>query len=162
MEQSLAMVSAAADQAANTETDRISPLGRVSAAPGLRARRLMVLGATALGLLGLFVFPLLRVAEPHYTLLYGDLKLEDSTAIVRRLEELRVSFRLQGAGRTILVAADQAPRLRMTLAEEGLPRSGSIGDEISHQQSAPGTIDFLANVKLRRALERAAINKSES
>jgi hypothetical protein len=68
MEQSLTTVSAAADQAASTETDQTSPLGRASAAlRGLGAGRLLVLGATALGLLSLFVFLLLRVAEPPYT-----------------------------------------------------------------------------------------------
>jgi flagellar M-ring protein FliF len=113
----------------------------------------LVLGATALGLLGLFAFLLLRVAEPHLTLLYGELELEDSAAIVGRLEALGVTFRLQGDGRAILVPADQALRLRMTLAEEGLPRGGTVGDEIFDQQSALGTTDFLANVNLRRALE---------
>lgn len=154
MEQSLTTVSAATEQAASPETDQTSPLGRASTAlRGLGAARLMVLGATALGLLGLFVFLLLRVAEPRYTLLYGDLEQEDSAAIVGRLEALGVSFRLQGDGRVIIVAADEAPRLRMTLAEEGLPRGGTVGDEIFDQQSALGTTDFLANVNLRRALE---------
>ena len=64
-----------------------------------------------------------------------------------------VAFRLQGDGRAVLVPADQALRLRMTLAEEGLPRGGSVGDEIFDQQSALGTTEFLANVNLRRALE---------
>lgn len=154
MEQSLITLSAAADQAASTETDRTSSPGGASVAlRGLGAGRLMVLGATALGLLGPFVFLLLWVAEPHYTLLYGDLELEDSAAIVGRLEGLDVSFRLQGDRRAILVVADQAPRLRMTLAEEGLPRGGTVGDEIFEQQSALGNTDFLANVNLRRALE---------
>jgi flagellar M-ring protein FliF len=86
-------------------------------------------------------------------LLYGELELQDSAAIVSRLEALGVAFRLQGDGRAILVPADQALRLRMTLAEEGLPRGGTVGDEIFDQQSALGTTDFLANVNLRRALE---------
>src|SRR5690606_30959714 len=154
MEQSLATVSAAADQAASTETDQTSPLGRAAAAlRALGAGRLLVLGATGLGLLALFVFLVLRVAEPQYTLLYGDLELEDSAAIVERLEALGISYRLLSDGRAILVPADQAPRVRMSLAEEGLPRGGTVGDEIFDQQSPLGTTDFLANVNLRRALE---------
>ena len=39
------------------------------------------------------------------------------------------------------------------MAEEGLPRGGSVGDEIFDQSSALGTTNFLANVNLRRALE---------
>jgi hypothetical protein len=40
----------------------------------------------------------------------------------------------------------------VTLAEKGLPRGGSIRDDIFDQQSAPGTANFLVNVNLRRAL----------
>jgi flagellar M-ring protein FliF len=154
MDQPLTTLSAAADQAASNATDQTSPFGRASATlRSLGAARLLVLGATALGMLGLFAFLLLRLAEPHSTLLYGELELEDSAAIVGRLEALGVTFRLQGDGRAILVPADQAPRLRMTLAEEGLPRGGTVGNEIFDHQSALGTTDFLANVNLRRALE---------
>jgi flagellar M-ring protein FliF len=152
MDQPLTRVSAAADQVAST--DQTSPVGRATTTlRSLGAARLLALGATALGLLGLFGFLLLRVAEPPYTLLYGELELTDSAAIVGRLEALGVTFRLQGDGRAILVPADQALRLRMTLAEEGLPRGGSVGNEIFDQQSALGTTEFLANVNLRRALE---------
>jgi flagellar M-ring protein FliF len=154
MDQPLTRASAATDQAASTERDRTSPLARATASlRALGVARLLVLAATALGLLGLFGLLLLRIAEPQYTLLYGDLALEDSAGIVGRLEALGVPFRLQGDGRAILVPADQALRLRMTLAEEGLPSGGTVGDEIFDQQSALGTTDFLANVNLRRALE---------
>ena len=154
MDQPLTTVSPAADQAAGNATDQTSPFGRATATlRSFGAARLLVLGVTAVSLFGLFAFLLLRVAEPHFTLLYGELQLEDSAAMVGRLEALGVTFRLQGDGRAILVPADQALRLRMTLAEEGLPRGGTVGDEIFDQQSALGTTDFLANVNLRRALE---------
>ncbi len=112
-----------------------------------------MLGATALGVLAFFGFLLLRAVEPPYALLYGGLALDDSAQIVGRLEALGVPYRLRGDGEAILVPADQALRLRMTLAEEGLPRGGTVGDEIFDQSSALGTTSFLANVNLRRALE---------
>ena len=126
MDQPLTRLSAATDRAASDATDETSPFDRASAVlRSLGAARLLVLGATALGLLGLFAFLVLRVAEPRYTLLYGELELADSAAIVDRLEALGVAFRLAGDGRAILVPVDQAPRLRMMLAEEGLPRGGT-------------------------------------
>src|SRR5262245_41305878 len=135
MDQPLTRGSAAVDQAANNASDRTSPFGHATAPlSSLGAPSLLVLSATALGLLCLFAFLLLRVAEPHYTLLYGELELDDSAAIVGRLEALGVAFQLQGDGRAILVPADQALRLRMTLAEEGLARGGCVGDEIVVQQ----------------------------
>ena len=115
--------------------------------------RLLVLSATALALLAFFAWLILRAIEPPYTLLFGSLELDDSAQIVTRLEALGVPFRLQGDGSAIMVPGDQALRLRLALAEEGLPRGGSVGDEIFDQTSALGTTNFLANVNLRRALE---------
>ncbi len=112
-----------------------------------------MLGATALGLLAFFGFLVLRAVEPPYALLYGGMALEDSAQIVSRLEALGVPFRLQGDGEAILVPADQALRLRMTLAEEGLPRGGAVGDEIFDQIERARQHRFLENVNLRRALE---------
>jgi flagellar biosynthesis/type III secretory pathway M-ring protein FliF/YscJ len=106
MDQPLTRVSAAADQAAST--DQTSPFGRATTTlRSLGPARLLALGATALGLLGLFAFLLLRVAEPHYTLLYGELELAEAVRS-GRLDALGVAFRLQGDGRAILVPADQA------------------------------------------------------
>jgi flagellar M-ring protein FliF len=148
------ITSATADQVASNATDQTSPAGGARAAlrsPG--AARLSVLGATALGLFGLCAVLLLRVAEPHFTLLYGELELEDSAAIVGRLEALGVAFRRQSDGRAILVPATHALHLRMTLAREGLPRRGSVGDQVFDQQSTLGATDFFAQVSLRQALE---------
>ena len=116
--------------------------------------RLLVLSATALGLLAFFAYLILRAIEPPYTLLYGEPRASTTAPqIVGRLEALGVPFRLQGDGDAIMVPDDQALRLRLALAEEGLPRGGSVGDEIFDQSSALGTTNFLANVNLRRALE---------
>ncbi len=115
--------------------------------------RLLVLSATGLALLAGFGYLLLGAIEPPYTLLYGGLELDDSAQIVSRLEAMGVPYRLRGDGDAILVPADQTLRLRMTLAEENLPRGGTVGDEIFDTGSALGTTDFLANINLRRALE---------
>ena len=111
------------------------------------------LGITLVGLLGFFAYLAFQIAEPDYGLLYGGLDLEDSAEIIDRLEAMNVPYELHGAGEGILVPADRIARLRMTMAEEGLPRGGSVGDEIFDQAGALGTTTFLANVNQRRALE---------
>jgi flagellar M-ring protein FliF len=134
----------------------------VGAAPGgtllaslarLGPARLAVLGVIALGLLGFFALLVLRAAEPSRTLLFGGLDSADAQQIVERLESLGVPYELSGAGDAILVPADQALRLRMTLAEEGLPSGGVVGYELFDRSSTFGQTDFLSNVNLRRALE---------
>ena len=144
---------APADQA-HADRDASTPAARLLAAlRALGPGRLLVLSATALALLVFFAYLILRAIEPPYTLLFGSLELDDSAQIVSRLEALGVPFRLQGDGNAIMVPDAQALRLRLALAEEGLPRGGSVGDEIFDRSSALGTTNFLANVNLRRALE---------
>jgi flagellar M-ring protein FliF len=144
----------ARDDRASADRDASSPGARAfGALRALGPGRLLVLSATALALLAFFAYLLLRAIEPPYTLLYGGLELDDSAQIVGRLEAMGVRYRLQGDGEAVMVPADQAPRLRMTLAEDGLPRGGTVGDEIFDHASPLGTTNFLANVNLRRALE---------
>lgn len=131
-----------------TRADRLAVALR-----GLGPVRLAALGLSAAGLIGFFLYLLFRVAEPAHALLYAGLDLRDGAEIVGRLETLGVPYRLQADGGTILVPADRALRLRMTLAEEGLPRGGSVGYEIFDQTSAFGTTNLLADINLRRALE---------
>jgi flagellar M-ring protein FliF len=115
--------------------------------------QMIALGVTLAGLLGFFAFIVFRISQPDFSLLYAGLDLEDSAEIVGRLEALGVPYELHGGGEGISVPADQVARMRMTMAEEGLPRGGSVGDEIFDQAGALGTTTFLANVNQRRALE---------
>lgn len=115
--------------------------------------RILALGAVALALAAFFAFVVARSLEPPYTLLFGGLAVEDARRIVERLEAAAVPYRLSAGGDAVLVPADRALRLRMDLAEEGLPTGGSVGYEVFDRGGPLGTSDFLANVNLRRALE---------
>lgn len=115
--------------------------------------RLAVLAASALVLLGLFAFLLVRVSEPRLTLLFGELDPAAAREIVGRLEALDVAHALSADGRAVMVPAGEAPRLRLQLAEGGLPQGGPAGYEILDGINPLTSSDFLANVSLRRALE---------
>lgn len=125
----------------------LAVLGKLS--PG----QILGMGMTLIGLLGFFAYLAFRIVEPDYQLLYGGLDLEDSAEIVTRLESLGVPYELHASGEAVLVPADRVARLRMSMAEEGLPRGGSVGDEIFDEAGALGTTTFLANINQRRALE---------
>ena len=115
--------------------------------------QMIALGVTIAGMVAFFAYIILRIAQPDFNLLYAGLDLEDSAEIISRLEALGVPYEIHGGGEGISVPADRVARLRMTMAEEGLPRGGSVGDEIFDQAGALGTTSFLANVNQRRALE---------
>jgi flagellar M-ring protein FliF len=115
--------------------------------------RILALGAVALALLGLFAVLVWRAAEPRYTLLFGELEPQAAQEIVSRLETLGTPFRLSADGRAVMAPARDAARLRMDLAQNGLPLAGPAGYELLDGTNVLTTSDFLANVNLRRALE---------
>ena len=88
--------------------------------------RLLTLGAVGFGLLGFFFYLVTRLTAPDFALLYGDLAMNDSGAIVSQLDSLGVPYRLVGNGGQILVPSDQVSRLRLSLAQQGL-RVGRFG-----------------------------------
>ena len=53
----------------------------------------------------------------------------------------------------MLVPREQIPRLRMKLAEGGLPKGGGVGYEIFDKSDALGATSFVQNINHLRALE---------
>ena len=115
--------------------------------------RLAVMGGLLVGLLIFFTFLTTQLASPQMALLFGDLEIEDSSRIVSELEGMGVPFEIRQNGRQIHVPAEQALRLRLSLAQEGLPSGGSMGYEIFDRSDSLGTTNFVQNVNLVRALE---------
>lgn len=86
-------------------------------------------------------------------LLYGDLDIKDSNQIIAKLDSANVPYELRANGTRILVPSDKALRMRMSLAQEGLPRGGSVGYEIFDRSEAMGSSSFVQNINRLRALE---------
>ncbi len=119
----------------------------------LGASRIAAMAAVTLALVGFFAFLMLRVTAPKMTPLFTDLALDDSAAIAKELDREGVSYELRNDGNIIMVPADQVARLRMTLAEGGLPKGGGVGYEIFDKSDALGTTSFVQNINNLRALE---------
>ncbi|EWY35885.1 flagellar M-ring protein FliF [Skermanella stibiiresistens SB22] len=115
--------------------------------------RLAAMGVVALGLIGFFVYLMTRLSTPDMALLYGDLDPKDGGAIVRQLEEQKVPHQVNPEGTRIMVPADQVGRLRMVMAQAGLPAGGSIGYEIYDKPEGFGTTSFVQGVNHLRATE---------
>jgi flagellar M-ring protein FliF len=117
------------------------------------APRLAAMGAVALALVGFFTFIILRVTTPDMAPLFTNLTLDDSAAIAKALDRENVTYQLRGQGDVILVPRDDVARLRMKLAETGLPKGGGVGYEIFDKTDALGTTSFVQNIDAVRALE---------
>jgi flagellar M-ring protein FliF len=115
--------------------------------------RLGAIGLVLATTVGFFVFLSGRLATPSYGLLYGELDLHDSGQITQKLDAMNVPYQLKGDGTQILVPSDQVARLRVAMAESGLPHGGSVGYEIFDKSETLGTSSFVQNVNHLRALE---------
>ena len=115
--------------------------------------RLAVLGGVVVALIAFFIFLTARLAAPPMALLYGDLDLGDSSRIVTQLESTKTPYELRNGGTEVYVPEDTVFRLRMSMADQGLPNGGTIGYEIFDNADSLGTTNFVQNINLVRALE---------
>jgi flagellar M-ring protein FliF len=120
---------------------------------GLGAARLMAMIAVTAALIGFFAFVIIRVTTPQMTTLFTDLSTEDSSSIIKDLERQAIPYELKNDGAVIMVPKDKVTRLRMHLAEGGLPKGGGVGYEIFDKSDALGTTSFVQNINHLRALE---------
>lgn len=67
--------------------------------------------------------------QPEYTVLYSDLQPADAAAVVSRLKALKMAYRIDGD--TVSISPPESVHeLRMTLASEGVPKTGTVGFEL--------------------------------
>lgn len=128
----------------NAVTDFVKALG---------ATRLIAMGGVAAILIGFFAFLILRWQTPDYTVLIANADLGESAQIAKELDRLQIKYETRNEGATLLVPRPDLPRIRMRLAEQGLPRGGGVGYEIFDKGESLGTTAFLQNINQLRALE---------
>jgi flagellar M-ring protein FliF len=89
---------------------------------------------------------------PDYKVLYSNLSDRDGGAIVAALQQANIPYKLSEGGGAIMVPADQVHEMRLRLAQQGLPKSGSVGFELLDNQKF-GISQFAEQVNYQRALE---------
>ena len=125
-------------------------LKRLWASLSVGQRVMIALVALAIGG-GLWGFVRWR-KESDFKPLYTGLAAEDSAAVVQKLKESGVEYRLSDTGGVISVPSAQVAELRLDMAAAGLPKTGRIGFEIFDKANL-GATDFVEHVNYRRALE---------
>ncbi|AZL15199.1 flagellar basal-body MS-ring/collar protein FliF [Rickettsiales endosymbiont of Stachyamoeba lipophora] len=96
----------------------------------------------------------LSYTKPSMSLLYSNLDLSDSSEIISELDARNIQYEIRDNGSQILIPEDKILKLRMDMAQKGLPNKGSmVGYEIFDQSDSLGTSNFVLNVNLVRALE---------
>ena len=113
--------------------------------------RILLIGFGIAGTAAVIV-SLVILLRPSYETLYLGLDTEEAAQVVQKLDEYKVPYRFENSGTSIQVPRKEIYDIRLKLASEGLPRSGSMGYEIL-DQSKLGMTEFLQKVNYRRALE---------
>lgn len=115
--------------------------------------KLLTVGAVMIGLVAGFAFLASKVNQPAMGLLFSELSAQDSGQIVSKLEAQGVPFELRAGGSQVYVPTDRVLRLRMSFAEQGMPRGGTIGYEIFDRSDTLGATNFVQTLNHLRALE---------
>jgi flagellar M-ring protein FliF len=90
--------------------------------------------------------------EQDFKPLFTGVAPEDGAAIVQKLRESGVEFRLPESGGSVLVPSARLAELRLNMAAAGLPKTGRIGFELFDKTNL-GATEFTEHINYRRALE---------
>lgn len=91
-----------------------------------RQTRLIAIASVA-GLAIVMIALSFWATQPEWDVLYTGLSPSDSGAIVARLKQAKVPYRLSAGGSTIEVPAQHRDEMLLSLAAEGLPNQGTLG-----------------------------------
>jgi flagellar M-ring protein FliF len=89
--------------------------------------------------------------ERDFKPLFSGLADEDAGAVVTKLHEAGVEYRL-GSNGSVLVPSDKVAEARLQMASAGLPKSGRIGFELFDKANF-GASEFTEQVNYHRAIE---------
>lgn len=117
------------------------------------AGRIVALGIVGMALIGFFAYVTVRISEPQLALMYSELTQDDAAQVISQLDALNIPYALRGDGTKIFVPQDKVLRLRLSMAEQGLPKGGSVGYEIFDNTDTLGVTSFVQNLNYMRALE---------
>jgi flagellar M-ring protein FliF len=93
-----------------------------------------------------------RHREADFRPLFTGVAPEDAAAIVQKLKESGVEYRVPEEGGMVLVPSARLAELRINMAAAGLPKTGRIGFELFDKTNL-GATEFTEHVNYRRALE---------
>ncbi|TWA64073.1 flagellar M-ring protein FliF [Azospirillum baldaniorum] len=124
--------------------DNLRTLGRT---------RLLVLAGTGVGIVLAVATMAVLLSRPHMTPLYTGLEPAEAGRIVKAVEAMGVPVLAAFDGTAVQVPEAEVPRLRMLLAEKGLPSRGGIGYELFDTDKPLGITSFMQRMNRLRAME---------
>jgi flagellar M-ring protein FliF len=112
----------------------------------------ITLAILILGSVAGFIFLMNWSGQSEFQPLFTNLDSEDGSAILSKLKEQKIEYRIASNGSTILIPEQYIYEIRMQMASAGLPQGGGIGFEI-FDNTKLGMTAFAQNVNFQRALQ---------
>ena len=106
----------------------------------------------AAGLIGLLALAFSSASNKNYKVLFSNVSGADGAAIVAALQQMNVPYQFTEGGGAIMVPDRVVHETRLSLAGQGLPKSGNVGFELLENQKF-GTSQFVERVNYLRGLE---------
>ena len=98
----------------------------------------VVLLLAVISLIMLFVI----TSRPEYVPLFTNLTYSDAGDVINKLDEIKTPYKISDEGTTILVPAKEVYKTRIQLANEGLPKGGTVGFSDLLEKTKLGTTDW--------------------
>jgi flagellar M-ring protein FliF len=117
----------------------------------LDARRRLIVSIATVSVFALVLLLAKSASTPTMSLLYSGLEPSASGEVVTALEQRGVAYKVQG--NAIYVDATQRDLMRMSLASDGLPASGTAGYELLDNLTGFGTTSQMFDTAYWRARE---------
>jgi flagellar M-ring protein FliF len=90
--------------------------------------------------------------EEDFRPLFTGMAPEDASAVVQKLKESGVEYRIGSEGAMVSVPAGKVDEVRLDMAGAGLPKTGRVGFELFDKTNL-GITDFAEHVNYERAIE---------
>jgi flagellar M-ring protein FliF len=90
--------------------------------------------------------------EQDFRPLFTGMSPDDAAAVVQKLKESGVEYRIGDNGATVSAPAEKIDELRLDMAASGLPKTGRVGFELFDKTNL-GITDFAEHVNYERAIE---------
>ncbi len=115
-------------------------------------QRRIALGLVTVIVIAMFTTLFIWNNKTPFKVAYSGLSPEDASAVVVRLKESNIPYRLTGDGTTVLVPEELVYDVRLDMAGAGIPKGSGVGFEI-FDKTEFGTTEFVQKINKTRAIQ---------
>lgn len=115
--------------------------------------RLVALAATGVGIVAAVAAMAILLSRPQMATIFSGLAPAEAGRVVKAIEQIGVPVSVGYDGTVVQVPQSDVARVRMALAEQGLPATGGTGYELFDTDKPLGITSFMQKVNRLRAME---------